>query len=62
MGPCPLRLEEVIDMKLSHQSSVVVSLKEIVIYGVLQIVSYDPYSMKWNRVMLKISESTARSK
>lgn len=46
MGPRPLCLEEVMDMKLSHQSNVVVSMKEIVIYGVLQIVSYDPYSMK----------------
>lgn len=46
MGPRPLCLEEVMDMKLSHQSNVVVSMKEIVIYGLLQIVSYDPYSMK----------------
>lgn len=46
MGPRPLCLEEVIDMKLSQQSNVVVSMKEIVIYGVLQIVSYDPYSVK----------------
>ena len=46
MGPHPLYLEEMINIKLSHQSNVVVLLKGIVMHSILQMVSYDPYSLK----------------
>lgn len=46
MGPHPLYPEEIIHIKLSHQSNVVVPLKGIVMHRVSQMVSYDPYSLK----------------